>query len=259
MGVFSNDVQLFTTYRVTLQIEDKLMGGTPGDPKMIEGWIQSKVGVSDAITQQLWVRTLLEQGANVNETMSLEELRAAAEAMVAETKTNVFKRDAERGLYIEGRHVKAMLKENTHIMFAGDKWGKRAKGDEAGAYAGKAPKSYVAERVFVVEDRIYLGRERADEKPLLKITHTQTAQGPQSSLTYVEYVIRPTITFHVEVLNDCLTRRQWATIFECARRNGLGANRSQGYGRFDVTEFEQVPAGSVERGQQARELIGASR
>ena len=41
----------------------------------------------------------------------------------------------------------AALKESVHILYAGDRWGKTKKG----------PKSFVAERVFLEGDRIYLG------------------------------------------------------------------------------------------------------
>lgn len=254
MGIF-DDVNLFTPYRATIHVPGRLYGGIPGDPKLLESWIQAKVGADDEVIRQLWIRNLQEQGAEVNDRMSVEELRAAAEGITAEKKTNVFKRAADGELYIEGRQIKACLKEATNILYVGQRFGKREKGDPNGVYSGKSAIAYFAERIFVLEDQVGLGRRQVDGVDL-QIIH---APGRESALSYVEYVEDVRLTFHVEVLKDCLSRQTWGEIWTVAQREGLGARRSQSFGRFEIVEWEKLPVGSVQRGRDASALMAAVR
>lgn len=243
MGIFDQEADLWRYYRVSLTFRERLMGGIPRDPKLIEGWLRSKAGVSDdEEIRQATLRTLMELGAEVRPDMTYAEMVEASEALAAQKSTNGFKRD-EEGLYIEGRQVKAALKESINIHFAGERWGKTKKG----------PKSYAAERLFVLEDRIHLGRSEPDGIDLV-IGHVSGPQGPRSTLTYHEYVERAEITFHVmesKIVGagdePSLDRRQWAVTWVSAQEQGIGALRSQGHGRFDVTAFDPVDAADLPR------------
>lgn len=229
MGIFDSKAGVFVTYGATLAFRDKIMGGTPKDPKIIEGWLRSKAGIADQEEiRQAMLRTLIELGAEVRPDMSYAELEEASKHLAASKQTNGFKRD-EVGLYIEGRTVKALVKENINILFAGERWLATKKG----------PRSVVAERVFVNPDRIYLGVSEPSGVDLF-IGHTSGPKGPQSNLTYYEYVERPVITFEVMVAQDALSLDQWAQMWVLAQENGLGALRSQGFGRFDIERWARV-------------------
>src|SRR4051812_47954194 len=120
MGIFDNDVDLFTTYGVTLTFRDKIMGGTPMDPKIVAAWIRTVLkGNKLEELRQATIRTLAELGYEVTPEMTFEELEAATEKVVAVRNTNGFKRD-ENGIYIESRTIKAAIKECTNILYAGD-------------------------------------------------------------------------------------------------------------------------------------------
>jgi hypothetical protein len=178
----------------------------------------------------------------------------ASEKVATEKQSNGFKR-GNGGLYIESRQVKAMLKESTNILFAGERWGA----------TGKGPKSFMAERVFVNPAIVCLDRAEPDGIELV-IGHVSGPKGPQSTITYVEYAIEPTLEFEVWVTKnqvtvkgskakpgeeespdkatagqESLTAKQWALIWTHAQENGLGALRSQGYGRFDVLAWDLLP------------------
>lgn len=245
MGIFDRESTLFTTYRATLVFRGKVMGGTPKDPKLIEGWIRAKAGVSDTEELRHMVyQTLAQLGADVSPGMSMDEMIRASEHLAAVKQTVGFKHD-DHGLYLEARHVKAMLKESVNILFDGDKWGQRQKrskdakpGDMTG---GKGPKAFVAERVFVNPDRIYLGAAEPSGVDML-IGHIEEWNGnTRSTLTYHEYVERPTIRFEVMVARDSVPHEAWPLIWQHAQENGLGAVRSQSYGRFDIEQWEPVP------------------
>lgn len=230
MGIFdkqSSDV--FATYHARLAFRDKVMGGTPRNPKIIEGWLRSKAGMDDTEEiQQVTYRTLTEMGIEVRPDMTYEELEAASNAVAASKQTNGFKMD-ENGLYIESRTVKAMLKEVTNILYAGNRWGVTKKG----------PRSFLAERVFVNPDNISLGVMEATGIEMF-IGHTSGPKGPQSNLTYIEYVTGATISFDVMVLQDAIEAKHWPELWLAAQENGLGSLRSQGHGRFDIMEWSEV-------------------
>ena len=176
------------------------------------------------------MRTLTELGVEVRPDMSYEELFKASEALAAQRQTVGFKAD-ESGIYIESRIIKAALKENVNILYAGERWGDTRKG----------PKSFTAERVFINPERIYLQRAEADGVELF-IGHTTGPKGPQSNLTYYEYATRPIVAFDVMVTRDALPLEYWPELWVQAQENGLGALRSQGFGRFDILAWDVVKA-----------------
>lgn len=230
MGIFdkqSSDV--FATYHARLTFRDKVMGGTPKNPKIIEGWLRSKAGVDEVEElRRGMVRTLSELGVDVRPDMTYAELETASNAVAASKQTNGFKMD-EHGLYLESRTVKAMLKENCNILYAGDRWGKTKKG----------PRSFLAERVFVNPDHISLGVMEPSGIEMF-IGHTSGPKGPMSNLTYIEFVQGATIEFDIMVLQDAIEEKHWPELWLACQENGLGSLRSQGFGRFDVEAWDVV-------------------
>lgn len=234
MGIFDQQKgELFNTYRCGIEFRDKIMGGIPMDPNVIKGWLTSKMGLSkDAEIVSRMAQTLRELGADLPDEPTIEDMNEAAELLANTQQSNGFKRD-ENGLYIEGRQVKAMLKEVTNILFAGQRWGKTRKG----------PKGFLAERVFPEQDRIYLGRDEADGAELF-VGHVSGPQGMRSTLTYYQYVERAHIEFDVLATKDADEEIDWPILWLHAQENGLGALRSQGHGRFDVVQWDLVTAKS---------------
>jgi hypothetical protein len=126
---------------------DKLIGGVPKDPRLIEGWLRARAGLEDAQEiRQAMLRTLGELGVEVQEDLTFEQLEQASAALAARKQTTGSKL-GEHGLYVEARQIKAMLKESTNVLFGGERWGSTRKG----------PRSFVAERVFVEPDKLWLG------------------------------------------------------------------------------------------------------
>ena len=88
-----------------------LCGGVPSDPNIAEGWIKSRLGVTnEAELKRITAQIMLERAVSPEE----------AVAEVNKLKhTNGFKRDPQRGIYIEGRQVKAAFKEAVSVAVAG--------------------------------------------------------------------------------------------------------------------------------------------
>lgn len=200
-------------YRASLLVHE-IHGGVPSDPNKGEGWIKSKLALKDDLIREMVVDAMAERGVNAEE--------AVAES-VALKHLNGFKRDSS-GLYIEGRQVKAAIKESANIRWPKERWGISKKGT----------RSFFAEHVFVEEDRISLGVEEPSGIHQ-RFVHTWRGAGIQ----YEEYVADAKVTFHV--LTDYeFTTAQWAALWTTGEMQGIGASRSMGFGTYDVTEWEDV-------------------
>ena len=92
--------------------------------------------------------------------------------------------------------------------------------------------SYLAEHVFVVEDRLHLGVSEASGIAQ-RFVHTFRGTGIQ----YEEYIDDAKVDFTVMADHD-FTDAEWATIWLCGEPQGIGASRSQ------ATAATRSPGGS---------------
>lgn len=252
-------------YRTTLAVH-RLAGGIPSDPKVAEGWLKTKlVGDRDDLLRQAVAEAMAERGIT-------------AEQATAEVDTlkhlNGFKRancpDCTRGtstadptckgkheLYIEGRQAKSMIKEAANVRWPWPMYNWTINGlrksksgadspaagaadsraEVKGEGKGKSTMSYVAEHIFVQEDRLMLGVYEPDEVEQ-RFVHTWRGSGIQ----YEEILLAPTITMTVATDHD-LTVEQWALLWNTAEQIGIGASRSQGFGRFEVVGWDPIVGG----------------
>lgn len=220
MSVFQKFENEAFPYRFMGQLTvDRIAGGIPSDPKVAEGWLRTKLGDKDDLIREAVATTMIERSVSAEE----------AARIVDEYKhLNGFKRD-DLGLYIEGRQLKAAIKEAASVAMAADKlkgrgWGKTNKG----------LLSYVAEHVFVLEDRLHLGVAEATGVNQ-RFVHTFRGSGIQ----YEEYVDNAVIDFTLISDHD-FEDREWAMIWLSGQQQGIGASRSQGFGRYEVTRWDKV-------------------
>ena len=201
-------------YTATLHV-GRIAGGTPTDPKVAEGWLRTKLATDrDDLIRAAVAEVMLERGVSVDE---------ATQIVNTNKHLNGFKRD-DNGLYIEGRQVKAAIKEAANVRWPKDRWGPTRKGTF----------SFFAEHVFVQEDKIYLGVD-APTGVAQRFVHTFRGSGIQ----YEEYVDDVKLVFTVTTDND-FTDDQWALLWLTGEQQGIGASRSQGYGRYEVIDWEKV-------------------
>ena len=158
----------FDTYLVTILLKN-IVGGKPATADVIAKWIDATCKKKkDEERQKI-------KDAHVETLGELTDEKASKQMCV-------FARlDGE--LCIEGRQVKAMLKEGGNIIK------KIAPGEPIGMLRSK-----VADQVFVVEDYISLGRAEPDEV-IDRVIHVMTAQGPRDSIKRVEIVNSCKVTF----------------------------------------------------------------
>lgn len=246
MGIFDSESNLFQHYRARLIFRDKLVGGVPFDPHIIEGWLRSKMGLTDEVEIQQRVSDIMKETGMLEPGMTWEDWQEASSKLAGIKQKQGFKRD-DQGLYIEERQIKAALKESASIVF---EWqGSSAKQREAYG-VGKSAKSFLAERVFIKPGKIYLGKMAPDDTETF-VGHVTGPQGPRSTLGYHEVVVGAEITFEVEVMRDAVPANWWPELWVHMQENGIGALRSQGYGRFDIMEWTELDAQKPERKRRA--------
>jgi len=216
----------YDTYKVKIRLKD-LVGGIPMNPALVESWVNAR---------------------NRDKTKAEREaIRDAHLDMLKDVTDDTKERNGigfhrvDGQLCIEGRQVKAMLKECANVIKNIVPTGKREKGKMT--YGTGALKSKVAERLFVDEEIIPIDRTEPDdvcEKPI----HVDTAQGPRDSLKVFEICQDVEIEFTIRRLKDtgkrAVTETMMWAILDYAQDNGLGADRSQGRGTFEVTDAQAV-------------------
>ncbi len=229
------NIDLWKRYAVTLSIRNKVTGGIPTNPDLIKGWLQANMPL-----------VAEEEKAKLAE-KTLAELPAAVEDK-AEAMWNTFKEDAD-GIYFEGRNVKSMFKECANILreklIASEKAGKAPDAKEKKSRFTNL-KSRLAERLFVEDDKIRFVR---DGKPLLEVDgdeeraiHVMTAQGPRTALKRCDFVNGPVeLSFTIRVMDDGVVDEDLVRVLlDFAGWNGLGAERSQGSGLFEVSSLKAI-------------------
>lgn len=213
---------------VELQVRHRICGGTPKHPDTIQKWIDS------IITDKSKTRELAERAKR---DMGVAEITEEQTAQMAKGSWNGFRADGQ-GLYVEARQVKALLKE------AADPVGKRF-----GIWAlGKQ----VAERMFVEGREIYLGVQEPHGYAEGVIHIDNRWGGSIAALKRVDYVERPRIQFNVKLLqmpyttNAATGKKTIAAadllqaLLHYGQDLGLGADRSQGEGQYDLLSMEVI-------------------
>lgn len=212
-----------------------LVGGVPKDPDTIRGWLKARLEMGEVEIRAIADETI-EQMGWTQEDLTSENLDKLVDTiMERDTKGNSFKKVGD-SLVIEGRQVKAAIKEAANALYPGtEKWP---------GYPGNTRKglaSYSVERVEVVERFIPLGRTVPDIVGEQRIKHISGPQGKRSTINVVDVCEDVTIAFTVKVLDDFIPEELWGEIWEYVDLGGIGADRARGDGRGTMTKWERVP------------------
>lgn len=258
-SVFADLAASLFSYRYEVEIHvGTLVGGTPTNPKVAEGWIRTKMGLTtDELVRAEVERVMDARGvvpdAAVEEVAAQRHLtgfkrdfgtplaradqeRATTTGFVLEGKRKVFTPEEARRtfgeLYFEGRQVKAMLKEALMIAVgAGHIDGKKY------GTTSKSAKGFFVEHCFVEEEAVLLG---VTEASTVDESFVHTFRG--TGIKIEEKVFDAVLRFTLIADYDFLTKDPdfYGKILVIGEQNGIGASRSQGYGKFRTTRFERV-------------------
>jgi len=220
----------WTTYKAEYHLYT-LVGGIPKDPDTIKAWLKARLELGETEILAIANETI-EQMGWVQGQLKSEQLDELVEAVMAkDTKGNSFKM-VEGGLIIEGRQIKAAIKEAANALYPGtSQW----PGYPGGTRKGLA--SYSVERVEVIERAIPIGRDKPDIIGEQRIKHITGPQGKRSTINVVDVCEDVKISFHVKVLDDFINQELWGQIWEYVELGGIGADRARGDGRGELIKW----------------------
>jgi hypothetical protein len=212
---------MWKKYEVELRFTTPFASSTPKNPKDIEAMLVARAPSEPALKKRMEAGEVITLIPELAEEVA-EEVEASEQA---ERGYATFKRD-DKGLYYEARCVKAHIKDCANQL--------------QGFLEIKALKSKVANRVYVEPAKIYLGKQEPDGNET-RIVHAMTMKGPRSSLKMIDYVQEPTLKFVLKVLDDGVIDEEiLKAIFEYGGIHGMGQERSQDWGKYELVKLEEV-------------------
>jgi hypothetical protein len=237
ISVFAADHDKVWSYRYACTLEMyHLSGGVPNDPKVITGWLRSRLALDKKGERDEQLAALVEQTA--------KERGVSFDEAIHDVQPNVngFKRDAG-GLVFEGRNVKAAIKEFTNIALAGGHFHTMKDGKKVAprwGATGKGVTAFVAEHIQVPDVLIPIcdldGKQFTEPDIPAEQRFVSTFRG--QSISYTDAIDQSTMSFTVEA--DWDFDSEWPIIWSIGESNGIGAMRSQGSGKFVVTEWRRL-------------------
>lgn len=249
IGVFDSMLAKSYPYHFHGQLTVKtIAGGTPSDPRVAEGWLKTKMGLDKeeqlqkAVAEVMVERgvTLEEATSEVNKFKNLNGFKRLVEPLGVDDLPRPDLATVKGQLHIEGRHLKAALKEAISVAAAVGKidlkgWGLTRKWINA----------FAAEHLFIVEDRLplFLYNENGDLEPVTEPTDVvqrfvKNKMG-QVGISYEEYIDEAVVHFTLTSDHD-FNNEFYGMVWTTGEQQGLGASRSQGFGRYKVTRWEKV-------------------
>ena len=222
---------LWDEYLVVIDGVSPLEGGQPKNPELIRAWLESKGEPEEIIAKQV-----AEMGLTAEEAAALVASAKEAGSWCG------FKSDGER-YYLGCFQVKAMLKECASVL----KLTQRKRGlrdlNQHGNHVRPVDPG-AGDRLYVTtpDDQWVTGELPTRDS----VCHLWRG----SALKRNDYIDPWRLAFVVRLLCVDRARGGWdprqlteadlKTVLQLAEESGLGANRSQGYGRFRVVEFKEL-------------------
>jgi hypothetical protein len=251
MTIFDDYREMAWPYRWSGRLHiARIAGGTPSDKRVAESWIRSKYTDKDELVVESVAKAMAERGITKEEaTQLVDQLKhlngfrriRCPQCMYAETVCE----DGQHQLYIEGRQLKASLKEAASVAANSGKITTKGYGNPDNKSYLKGLSSWLPEHVFVLQDRLPLQRYNQDSTVFMPVfeassieqrfVHTWRGTGIQ----YEEMVNECDIDFTV-VTDYEFSAEQWAMIWLTGEKEGIGASRSQGYGTYEITKWEPI-------------------
>lgn len=207
------DKAMWLTYRAVLEVQGQFAASLPKDPEEIRAMLVNRMP-TNAPDEAIPIDELVEQVATAVATDDQPDEDTLPGA-------STFPSD-KKGLYYEGRCVRGHLKDCALQI--------------AGFYKTAVPnfRAKFVNRVYVVTDKIYVGaKEVAGTQE--RFIQVMTRRGPRSSIKYIDWVESPTLEFTIRLLNDDVIKEEHLkAVFEYGGIHGMGGERSQGWGRYEM-------------------------
>ncbi len=249
-------------FKIVIQIREKMHAGKPAQLDAANAMLKAR-GLEEVVEAREAERPLEER----------------VEETVDQGLCEFHRREGKPGLWWPSNNLKACFKENWSVLgYRKDATPRsKRKGDDVPASADETmeatageegeetpvakgkkkatPKGKTlqgsrgawAEGVFVSgvpeRDWILLSPNEEPDGVDTNVSHTTGPKGPQASIKRNEYLNRPVITAEIWIARavaDKIPDESFADMLIHAQEHGIGANRSQGIGKFDVVSVEEI-------------------
>lgn len=219
--------------QITIQIREWLLAGKPASLDAASAMLRAR-GLEDQI----------EAVADIEDPLLREQ---AAQRIASDEGLCEFSRRAGvPGLWFPANNIKAGIKENWSVLgLMNDIRGSRkAIAEGVFVFCANSDSVPAAERdwVFLTDDMF---------PPVhVAVSHSIGPKGPVSSIKRHEYLVRPRIAFdlyvaHFASVETKLSDDDLAKTLIHFGEHGLGACRSQGFGKFDLLEVREIEAAAT--------------
>lgn len=216
-------------YEVQWEFKNRLCGSVPLAKDMINPWLEARKPKNKPAGE----RSMNEIANEVTGTLTVDE-----ENIAIEERTTLGFQAVDGKLVMRGGTVKAHLKDCARVLSS---FKDRAQGDRSFSIK-------FMNCVYVDEYWISILKHNKPAKEsdgtFDKAVHVTTAQGPRNALKRIHYVEKPTMTFHLNVLESMhkiktvLSIEDLKTVFEYGGMHGYAGERGDGEGRYTFSVKE---------------------
>ena len=226
-------VEIWKTYKIELQVDGQFGGQIPRSEDEIRAMLEHRM-----------------PGKKPEDARPIDELvgEVTSQVDVQDPEDDnyvpgwsTFKHDAEGKLQYEGRCIRGHLKDCALQV-------------KEFYPEIKNFRSKVVNRLYVANDLIPLTSSELvpftePEGTETRYIQVMTRQGPRSAIKYIDYILDPYLTFNIKLLNDTrdpkkvkdiITIEHIKSILEYGSIHGMGAERSQGWGRYTISNITEI-------------------
>ena len=244
--------KVYFRVRLRLKLRDRILAGIPANDDILD-WFMEKRHMSEEAKAEFKARV---EGGLLTEDEQEE---------IKETSKCVFERDRDGDLCVWHGNFKAMLREIFVTLGITQKAPKRrGKGkdgeeDKSGAAGGRQTMQH---GIHVDPLRVKFMRDgktiKVADGAIDKVKHITDASGKRSAIGRHEYVDQPEMVVEFKWPADgVIDEDDMKKALAVCQDDGVGACRSQGFGKFDVVEWTVLNAPKKEKNkQELAELAG---
>lgn len=210
---------LYNKYKVRIKFRERVYGGLPKDPAIMEKYVEAKFKPTDNFAGKLSDEVKPKSEEEKEQEMQEEQ----------ESVTTTFKRDAQ-GCYLGDYVLKAHIKQAASLLKITQK--------------KRGSKDTVKEGLFVKPEHVSLGGEPVGAETF--VGHVMTPTGKRSIIKASEYFEKTEIEFELWILNvrmggeKGLGDDDLKLIFEFGQELGIGSNRSFEKGKYDFLSLVSI-------------------
>jgi hypothetical protein len=226
-SVLSKEAEkMFATATIRLQFRDNVMAGVPRHENMLEYYLNSK-HMSD------------EARADFEGRIKAGKLSDEEKEDIAQMSVCVFERDHEGQLCLWHGNAKACMREMFTTFGKNSIKPKKTLGEECAGGRQTFQHAIHVDPVRLVFHRAGKPIMKADGT-VDKVKHITDMSGTRSAIGRHEYLIRPELTLVLKwPSKGSVTEEDLRQVWAAAQEDGLGACRSQGFGKFDVVAWDK--------------------